>query len=154
MNPYLRTILIVTAISFTFGIGYGFWRAERSQTHLAEATAIRMLCPESWYSLESLEKISKKLSTPIQLFTYANPSEFVRQMANADSKVDVICTSSLLAKSLIQSHWLKKIDTSSLNNGKQLSVDFSNLPYDPNAHHTVPVFWNLYGIFGQSGIPL
>lgn len=140
----------MTLTSFIAGTSYGFWRAKRAQKNLAETASIRMLCPESWYSTDALERVSKKLSTPIQLFTYANPSEFVRQMANTDSNIDVICTSSFLLRSLIQSHWLKKIDVTQLKNIKQLSVDFANLPFDRNFEYGVPLFWNLFGLFGRA----
>lgn len=82
-------------------------------------------------------------------WTYSNPNEFLRQMANADGKIDVICTSSLLIRSLVGSRWIKKLDYAGLKNAQFISVDFLHLPYDPASEYSVPVFWKLYGLFGK-----
>lgn len=70
-------------------------------------------------------------------------------MANADGKIDVICTSSLLLKSLIQSQWLRKTNFLEMENARFIAVDFMHLPYDKNSEYSVPLFWNLYGFFGK-----
>ncbi len=101
-----------------------------------------------------LKEFSAARNVSVMQWTYSNPSEFLRQMANADGKIDVICTSSLLLKSLINSHWLKKTDFTALENTKYISVDFMHLPYDPESEYSVPVFWNLYGFFGKGEGPL
>lgn len=132
-------------------MGFGVWSEHRTKVRIANTTPLRVLCEEKWLDEKSLEKIARKLATPIQLITYSSPSEFLRQMANSDGKIDVICTSSFLVRSLIHSRWLKKIDNPNLPNLKQVSVDFVHLPYDSEADYTVPLFWNLYGLFGKSG---
>lgn len=87
------------------------------------------------------------------MFTYEHPSDFLRQVANSNGKIDVICVSSFLVKSLVRSRWLKSVDYASLPNMKLISVDFSSLPYDPEGRYTVPLFWNLYGFFGKGETP-
>lgn len=151
MKRYLRTVSIVTLGSFLVGMGFGVWREQQAKSRLARTIPLRVLCEESWLDEKSLEKIARKLSTPIQLITYARPSEFLRQMANTDGNIDVICTSSFLVRSLTHSRWLKKIDNLGLSNLKQVSVDFVHLPYDSGAQYTVPLFWNLYGLFAKNG---
>ncbi len=119
---------------------------------MSQATPLRVLCAENWLSESTLHAFSREHNVPVQLWTYARPSEFLRQMANTDGKVDVICTSSLLIKSLIQSHWILKTDYSTVRNLQQISVDFQNLPFDPHRDYSVPLFWNLYGFFGKSTV--
>ncbi len=46
---------------------------------------------ENWLSEDVLERFSREHNVRIQQWTYSRPSEFLRQMANADSNVDVIC---------------------------------------------------------------
>lgn len=119
---------------------------------MAQAAPLRVLCAENWLSESTLHAFSREHNVPVQLWTYARPSEFLRQMANTDGKVDVICTSSLLIKSLIQSHWILKTDYSTVRNLQQISVDFQNLPFDAHREYSVPLFWNLYGFFGKATV--
>lgn len=114
---------------------------------------MRVLCAENWLSESTLKQFSRETGTPIELYTYARPSEFLRQMANADGKIDVICTSSLLLKSLIQSHWILKNNYNDLTNVQSIAVDFLHLPFDPNSEYSAPLFWNLYGFFGKGPTP-
>lgn len=153
MKRYLVLAGISGVAFFTIGIGWGIWSHNRQAEYLARSQPLRILCGEKWLSNEALENFSRRHNVRIQQWTYARPSEFLRQMANADGNVDVICTSSLLVKSLVHSHWLKKLDYQSLPNAKLLAVDFSHLPYDPESNYSVPVLWNLYGFFGKGDIP-
>ncbi len=125
------------------------WSAKNQRQALAAANPLRVLCGEQWISEAVLQAFSREHNVPVQLYTYSRPSEFLRQLANSDGKVDVICTSSLLLKSLIQSHWVQKTDFSELTNLQSVSVDFLHLPYDPASEYSVPLFWNLYGFFGK-----
>jgi spermidine/putrescine-binding protein len=135
---------------FLAGIGWGVWSHKQQIRKMAQAAPLRVLCAENWLSESTLHAFSRENNVPVQLWTYARPSEFLRQMANTDGKVDVICTSSLLLKSLIQSHWILKTDYSTVPNLQQVSVDFQNLPFDAHREYSVPLFWNLYGFFGKA----
>ncbi len=147
MNKFTRFIAYSAAAFFTVGIGWGLWSQRARQIQMNQATPLRVLCAENWISEKALQAFSIEHNIPVQLWTYARPSEFLRQMANSDSKVDVLCTSSMLIKSLIQSHWIKKSELGDLPNLQQVSVDFRQLPYDPGNEYSVPVLWNLYGFF-------
>src|SRR5688500_16334932 len=92
------------------------WSAKSQRRALSEAAPLRVLCAENWISEAVLNQFSRDHNIPVQLYTYARPSEFLRQMANSDGKIDVICTSSLLLKSLIQSHWVMKSDLGDVPN--------------------------------------
>lgn len=116
---------------------------------LSGAAPLRVLCAQNWLDEGALRAFSARTGVPIQLWTYSRPSELLQQMANSDGSVDVVCTSSLLLKGLIQSHWIKKTDYSALRNLELLSVDFLHLPFDPELEYSVPLFWNLYGFFGK-----
>jgi spermidine/putrescine-binding protein len=141
---------------FIVGIGWGMWSSGNERRALAKATPLRVLCAENWISEAVLKQFSREHNVPVQLYTYARPSELLRQMANSDGKIDVICTSSLLLKSLVQSHWIQKTDFLTLSNRPALSIDFLHLPFDKDSEYSVPLFWNLYGFFGKntSGPPL
>lgn len=141
--------LIAGLMFFLSGLAFGVWTHKQKQAELSKNPPLRVLCAENWLPDNVLRAFSAKHGVSIQQWTYANPSEFLRQMANSDGKIDVICTSSLLLKSLIASSWVKKADYSSLENAKYISVDFMHLPYDSDSQYSVPVFWNLYGFFGK-----
>jgi len=145
----LKYILWTSLACFALGIGWGFWWQNQKKISLAQNPPLRVLCAENWIPDSVLKEFSAKHNISVVQWTYSNPSEFLRQMANADGKVDVICTSSLLIKSLINSRWIKKLDFAGLDNAKFISVDFLHLPYDPESNYSVPVFWNLYGMFGK-----
>jgi len=149
VRSYLTLALPFVIGFFVVGLGWGMYSAKSQRRAMASAAPLRVLCAENWISEAVLQQFTRDHNVPIELYTYARPSEFLRQMANADGKVDVICTSSLLLKSLIQSHWLLKTDYSDLSNLQLVSVDFIHLPYDPNSEYSVPLFWNLYGFFGK-----
>ncbi len=116
---------------------------------MASATPLRVLCGENWISEAVLTQFSRAHSVPIQFYTYSRPSELLRQLANSDGKVDVICTSSLLLKSLVQSRWIQKTDFDDVPNVQLLSVDFRHLPFDPAGEYSLPLFWDLFGFFGR-----
>ncbi len=144
-----KHIIAASLVCFATGIAFGFWSHKKQQQAMSKNPPLRVLCAENWLPDAVLREFSAKNKVPIQQFTYANPSEFLRQMANADGKIDLICTSSLLLKSLIASQWIKKHDYASLENSKYISVDFLHLPYDPESEYSIPVYWNLYGFFGK-----
>src|SRR6266404_5366841 len=143
MKRYLLWILLPGLLCFGVGLGWGLWSKSKQAQELAHSVPLRVLCAENWITNETLEKFSKQHNVRIQQWTYKSPSEFLRQMANADGNVDMICTSSLLLKSLVRSRWIKKADYQNLSNMKLLAVDFSHLPYDQKGEYSVPVFWNL-----------
>lgn len=126
------------------------WSQQRTRHQLATATPLRVLCAENWISEAVLTKFSRENNVPLEYYTYNRPSELLRQMANSDGKIDVVCTSSLLLKSLIQSHWIQKVDFEDVANIQLVSVDFRHLPFDPAGEYSVPLFWNLYGFFGKT----
>jgi len=144
-----KTLSAITLACFLAGVGFGVWRENTHKRRMAKATPIRVLCHENWLTNDSLETVSRQLGAPIQLYTYSRPSEFLSQMANSDGNIDVICTSSMLVKSLIQSHWIQRADFSQLSNLSLIAVDFLHLPYDAANEYTIPIFWNLYGLFGK-----
>lgn len=115
---------------------------------MAAATPLRVLCGENWLTPARLTEFSERVNVPVQVFTYARPNELLQQLANTDGRIDVICASSFLTRSLARNHWLKKAKFLELENAKTLSVDMVHLPFDPTAEYGVPLFWNLYGFFG------
>jgi spermidine/putrescine-binding protein len=142
-------VIVVIVAFFAVGVGWGLWYQTKRRAQLANATPLRVLCADNWISPGLLEKFSAEHGVPIQFFTYSKPSEFLRQMANSDGKVDVVCSSSLLLRSLVRSHWIKSASYAELPNAKTIAVDFLHLPYDTQAKFGLPLFWNLYGFFGK-----
>ena len=153
MRRYFKIVAGFSAVFFAIGMGWGAWLHKRKVHDLAQSRPLRVLCAENWLSDATLEKFSQEHSVRIQQWTYSRPSEFLRQMANADGNVDVICTSSLLLQSLVNSHWVKKADFKSLSNSHLIAVDFSHLAFDTKGEYSIPVFWNLFGFFGKSTTP-
>jgi spermidine/putrescine transport system substrate-binding protein len=153
MKKYVLAVAIIALCCFVGGILWGTWSLQLRRQKLAQSAPLRVLCGESWLPLSALEKFSQENNVRIEQYTFRHSGDFLRQMANADGKIDVICTSSLLVRSLVRSHWLKKTNFSTLPNMKLISIDFAHLPYDPNSEYTVPLFWNLYGFVGKSEPP-
>ena len=135
---------------FVLGFAWGTWSVKHKRHMLSSATPLRVLCAENWISESVLEQFSREHNVPVQLYTYARPNELLRQMANADGRIDVVCTSSLLLKSLVQSHWIMKTSFDDLPNRQAIAVDFLHMPFDPNSEYSIPLFWNLYGFFGKT----
>jgi spermidine/putrescine transport system substrate-binding protein len=131
-------------------MGWGLWRERWGTDTRPQAAPLRVLCAENWLSEPRLRQFSESTGIPIQLFTYARPGEFLRQMANADGKVDVVCTSSLLLRALVRSHWLRRSDFLSLGNSRAVAVDFLHLPFDPGSEYGLPLFWDLHGLVGRT----
>src|SRR5438105_3093878 len=105
-----RSVLLAAALSAVFffcvGLGWGFWSRKKQSDQFAQGTPLRMLCGENWISDSVLKRFSVQHNIRIQQWTYSHPSEFLRQMANADGNIDVICVSSMLIRSLVHSHWI------------------------------------------------
>lgn len=140
-------------VFFLAGVGWGVWSHRADLKRMARATPLRVLCGENWLSPSVLEEFSRKNHVPVQLWTYARPSELLRQMANTSGRIDVVCTSSMLLRSLVRNQWLMKQDYRDLRHLQEVAVDFRHLPYDPRGEYQVPLFWNLYGLVGQSEDP-
>lgn len=150
MNRTAKILLGLVLVCFAFGVGWGLWYGQQRKKQMAQAAPLRVLCAENWISPELLERFSHEHGVPVQLFTYARPGEFLRQMANSDGKVDVVCTSSFLLRSLVRSKWIRQADYMQLPNAATLAVDFVHLPYDTGPNYGLPLFWNLYGFFGKA----
>lgn len=148
-----RKWIALSLVCFTLGVGWAIWQKKNQSQLMARNAPLRVLCAENWISTTALDKFSKSNNVRVQLYTYASPSEFLRQMANAEGKIDVICSSSLLLRSLVRARWLKKMNFQGLANAKLLSVDFTHLPYDPDSEYSVPVYWTLMGFFGKGESP-
>jgi spermidine/putrescine-binding protein len=142
----VATVLIATVS----GIAYGYWQAREQRAAMAHAPPLRVLCAENWLSEERLKHFSERNQVVLQYFTYANSSEFLRQVANSDGKVDVLCTSSFLLRSLVRSHWIKRLNYADFPNARAIAADFLHLPYDRRAEYGVPLFWNVQVFFGKS----
>jgi spermidine/putrescine transport system substrate-binding protein len=149
VRTFVKPLLWLAFAFFLLGSAWGFWSDGQRKLALAQSPPVRVLCADNWIPDSVLKEYSARRNVSIQQWTYSNPSEFLRQMANADGKVDVICTSSLLLRSLINSRWVKKMPFGDLENAKYISVDFLHLPYDPASEYSLPAFWNLYGFFGK-----
>lgn len=149
MRKHNRLIGVIVIVGFLIGLGWGLWRGHVRSAHRPHEVPLRVLCAENWLSPDVLEDFSKRHAIHVQLFTYSRPSEFLRQMANSDGKVDVICTSSYLLRSLVRSHWIKAVDYLKLGNVHAVSVDFLHLPFDAQTKYGVPLFWDLYGLWGK-----
>ena len=149
-----KQILRWCAVAGSIGItSLVLWHGYTPQHDLSQVVPLRVLCAENWLSEDRLKRFSERVRVPIQFFTYARPSEFLRQMANADGKVDVVCTSSWLLRSLVRSHWLKAMNYQDLSNAREIAVDFMHLPFDRRAEYSVPLYWNLYGLLGPASKP-
>jgi spermidine/putrescine transport system permease protein len=149
VSSFLKRYALYAVAFFVIGIGFGVWSQKHNRQLLTEATPLRVLCQDNWISEAVLKKFSREHHVPIQFYTYSRPSELLRQMANSDGKIDVVCTSSMLLKSLVASHWIQKTNFDDVENIQQVSVDFRHLPFDPNGEYGVPLFWNVYGFFGK-----
>jgi spermidine/putrescine transport system substrate-binding protein len=145
----IRHILWASAACFALGLTWGFWSHGKKKLELSQRAPLRVLCAENWIPDSVLKEFSAKHNVSVMQWTYSNPNEFLRQMANSDGKIDVLCTSSLLVRSLVSSRWLKKMEYAKLKNAQYISVDFLHLPYDPESEYSVPVSWKLYGLFGK-----
>ncbi len=153
LHKNFKIAALFGTIFFIIGIAWGSWHQRAQVKALADSVPLRVLCPDKWLDQAALDAFGKKHKVRIEHFTYSAPNEFLRQMANTNGKIDVICSSSFLVKSLIRSRWLKSMDYAALPNMKMIAVDFSVLPYDPQGRYTVPLFWNLYGFFGKREAP-
>lgn len=157
MSKFLKAASALAAVSFFAGLAWGYWAPDNRGLGLPlagkDGGTLRVLCAENWLSEDVLNAFAARHGVSVQLWTYQRPVEFLRQMANSDGHVDVVCTRSVLIRSLIQSHWLRKSDFADLPNMQLVSVDFQQMPYDPKAEYSVPLFWNLYGFFGRGDGP-
>ncbi|MGE4130076.1 MAG: hypothetical protein AB7F86_00475 [Bdellovibrionales bacterium] len=153
MNKRLLIWGGITLGFFALGLSWGFWSREKEITSLSNGRPLRILCEEGWLNEDLLNRFAQKYKVRVLHWTYSNPNEFLRQMANSNGKIDVICTNSVLLQSLVSSKWIRKWDYASLPNSRHISVDFFNLPYDPKSEYSVPIFWNLYGFFGKGTDP-
>ena len=149
MRDLKKLLPFVAIIFFALGVGSRLWWGEHVRQRMAYATPLRLLCAEGWLSSERLEAFSAKHHVPIQHFTYANPTEMLRQLANSDGKIDVVCSPSSLIRSLARNQWIRKYPYREMSQARALAIDFLQLPYDQNSEYSVPIFWDLYGFFGR-----
>jgi spermidine/putrescine-binding protein len=149
MKSFIRIAGGLGLLAFACGVTWGVWQSRHKKEMFASATPLRVLCGGEWVSDEMIRRFSGQYGVPVQLYTYERPSDFLRQLANSDGKIDVICTSSLLLRGLVANKWVGKVDLAKIPNHRHLAVDFAQMPYDPNSEYSVPLFWNLYGLFGK-----
>lgn len=139
----------IVLATFFIGVGWGVWRNHLHRRQMQAATPLRVLCGENWLSPNRLDDFSERHHVPIQLYTYARPTELLSQLANVDGKIDVLCVSSFLVRSLAHARWIKTGVYQDLPQTRNLHVDFVHLPFDPKAEYGLPLFWNLHGLYGS-----
>ncbi|HMN68213.1 MAG TPA: hypothetical protein PKC28_06705, partial [Bdellovibrionales bacterium] len=122
VNSLVKTAGAFALAFFIAGLGWGAYSRQLQKAVLASRTPLRVLCADNWLSETRLKEFSKRHNVQIQLYTYTRPTEFLSQMANANGRIDVICTSSLILKSLVQNRWLAKQEFSDLANLQFVSV--------------------------------
>jgi spermidine/putrescine-binding protein len=136
-------IIISTAIAFfILGLGWGIWS---NRLNMTGGGSLIVLCPKTWLPPETTEDISRRLKLRIVQLDFDSWSEFVRLAANTQGKADVICFHSFLARDLIQSKFLEKAQLKNLSHFGDVSVDFLNLPFDPDFDYSAPLFWGVNG---------
>lgn len=148
----MKRFFTLTLISAGIAFGLGLLWAQRSfhiLKHFRGPITLKVLCDENYLPQELLETYSKRSGVTFQFWTYNKPSEFVRQVANAGPDIDVMCFPSFLTKSLIDTQVLREMNPQELENFAQVSVDFHNLPFDPNFEYSIPLFWNVFGFIAK-----
>jgi spermidine/putrescine transport system substrate-binding protein len=136
-------------IAFCIGLSWAHLGSKVGRV-FSHGKTLKILCDETWLPQALLEEYAARSGLSFQYYTYNRPSEFVRQIANAGASFDVICFHSSVAKSLIQAGVLKKINPRDLSNFEQVSVDFHNLPFDPDFEYSIPFAWNVLGFLTKA----
>lgn len=145
-----RWVIFGVIAFFTLGVGWGFYSSRHSLLEGQKST-LTLICPKAWLAGSIAEDIGRDLKVEIKQLDYENSADFVHWMANAQGSADVICFHSFLAKDLIQSKFIDRADLKSLPSAQQISVDFNDLPFDPDFSFTLPLFWGVNGFVVREG---
>ncbi|HTM64163.1 MAG TPA: spermidine/putrescine ABC transporter substrate-binding protein [Gammaproteobacteria bacterium] len=95
-----------------------------------------------------IKQFEKQTGIKVNYSTYqSNEVMFAKLRAGSSGSYDVIMPSSYFVERMNKADMLAEIDKSKLSNWKNISAEFTNPAYDPEAKHSVPFIWGVTGIF-------
>lgn len=145
MSRWSKVIILSSLLFFALGVAWGLSPFLRNFGVPIRPLQLSVICPKKWIPAATIQRAAKKLNVTADVMDFSSWSEFVRLVANSQGHADVICFHSFLAKDLIASNFLDGWDYSKLSNYKNISVDFRDVKFDPQFHHTLPLFWGVNG---------
>lgn len=147
MKGYLQKYHIaIFLIFFVCGFYWGkyFYYSTQDPIEQLVKKQIQVLSPAGVISDDVLESYHLQYRTVVQITPYSSKEELQEQLASGD--YDVILASSEYSRELIQQEKFKPLDNPKIKNKKNISPDFSSLPYDRDLKFLIPIFWGVEGI--------
>ncbi|MDF2614761.1 MAG: transporter substrate-binding protein [Clostridia bacterium] len=77
---------------------------------------------------------------------YANNEEMYATVEPGNVNYDILFPSDYMIEKMIKKDMLQKVDTSKLDNYKNIDNRFKKLPFDPEDSYSVPYMWGTVGI--------
>lgn len=101
-----------------------------------------------YFDEDALQQFEDETGITVKYEEYEDPEEMYTKYKAGSINYDVICTSEYIIQKLISEGEVNKIDTSKIDNYKNLSNDIIDMSssYDPNHDYTIPYFYGTLGI--------
>lgn len=139
-----HVVLFVIFFGFGFLWGKFYYYGDRQPLEVFGKRELHVLAPPQIISDDVLENYHMQHQTQIYLDLYETDEDFKEKMNSKE--YDVVFSLPDLSKDLILQEKLMKLSDDNIKNKKQISPDFSTLPYDKGLDFVIPVFWGLRGI--------
>ncbi len=136
----IKRLAILGVVIAAVVSGFIFSRGKGAETKLR-------ICTWSNYFPDSvLETFTKQTGIPVEISYMSSNEELFAKMKAGATGYDIIQPSDYMVRQLVQAKMLQPLDHKSLSNLTHLDPFYSNLPYDPNMGHSVPLTWGTTGI--------
>ena len=95
---------------------------------------------------DTLKRFEKETGIRVRFDTYDSNEALLEKIQSGVADYDVIVPSDYMVRILNQQGLLERLDPSRLQNSKNLSPRFRDLPYDSTNAHSIPFLWGTSGI--------
>lgn len=141
MKTIDKSYVILFVFFFVVGIFWGkfFYYNEVNRSTLFSKPKLKMLAETGFLPGDVTESFAMESHLDLEIITYSSKEDFLSQLKT--QKFDLVAFKSFYAKEVMKD--LSKITYNKLKNKESISVDFKNLPYDPENQFAVPLFWGV-----------
>lgn len=93
-----------------------------------------------------LETFTEETGIKVNYEMFATNEDMYIKIKNGGTDYDIAIPSDYMIEKMAKENLLQKIDTSKMENYKNIGDFFKNLSYDPNNEYSVPYMWGTVGI--------
>ncbi len=139
----LITVVLIVAMALVSGCG------GKKEQPVANTSEKRVLNIYSWadnFNPEVIAEFEKKFNCKVNYDVFASNEELLAKMQAGANQYDLIQPSDYMVSTMMKLGLLQRLDLNKMPNVKNITLNFSRPPYDPQGDYSVVYTWGITGI--------